>query len=138
VTTFLLDTDVLSEQTRAKPNARLSGWLARHTAEGYAIASVTLGEVRYGIERHPHGRKRSALERWWRTTVLRLPILAYDRDAAIWHARERARLDKLGTPRPFVDGQIAAVAAVNGLEVVTRNAADYEPFDVVLTDWRRE
>jgi len=138
VTTFLLDTDVLSEETKAKPAARLTAWLERHAEDGFAISSVTLGEVRYGIERHPRGRKRSALERWWQTTVLLLPVLAYDREAALWHARERARLDDLGLPRPFIDGQIAAVAAVNGLEVVTRNTADYEPFDVVVVDWRGE
>lgn len=137
MTTFLLDTDVLSEQTKVKPEKGLVVWLERHAGEGYAIASVTLGEVRYGIERHPHGRKRSALERWWRTAVALLPVLSYDREAAIWHARERVRLEGVGTPRPFVDGQIAAVAAVNGLELVTRNAADYQPFDIVLADWRR-
>ena len=138
MTTFLLDTDVLSDETRAQPDDRLVAWLARHAEDGFAISTVTLSEVRYGIERHPPGRKRSALERWWRTTVLVLPVLAYDREAALWHARERARLDGLGTLRPFVDGQIAAIAAVHGLEVVTRNTADYEPFDVAVVDWRAD
>ncbi len=136
MTAFLLDTDVLSEQTRASPDRRLVAWLEQHAPEGYAISAVTLGEVRYGIERQPRGRRRTALERWWRTAVLLLPVLPYDGDAAIWHARERARLEKLGLPRPFTDGQIAATAAVNGLEVVTRNTADYEPFDVGVVDWR--
>lgn len=66
-----------------------------------------------------------------------LPVLPYDADAARWHAEQRARLVTAGRTPPFADGQVAAVAAVNGLTVVTRNTADVEGFDVDVTSWRR-
>ncbi len=65
-----------------------------------------------------------------------LEILAYDLRAAAWHADERARLQKVGQPRPFVDGQIAAIAAVNDLVLVTRNVSDFALFQGLrVKDW---
>ncbi len=62
----------------------------------------------------------------------------YDDVAATWHAGERARLERAGKPRPFADGQIAAIAAVNELVLVTRNVKDFKSFrGLELTDWAR-
>ena len=52
-------------------------------------------------------------------------MLPFDLAAAQWHGRERARLMSIGRPTPVVDGQIAAIAAVNGLILVTRNTDDF-------------
>ncbi len=57
------------------------------------------------------------------------PILEYDSAAAEWHAAERARLEKAGETPPFVDGQIAAIASVNYLVLVTANEADFRRFN---------
>jgi tRNA(fMet)-specific endonuclease VapC len=56
------------------------------------------------------------------------PILAYDEAAAAWHGEERARLESIGRPAPFVDAQIAAIAHVNGLVVATTNDQDFVRF----------
>ena len=56
------------------------------------------------------------------------PILDYDRAAARWHARERVRLEAAGKTPPFVDGQIAAIACVNDLVLVTANKVDFRGF----------
>jgi tRNA(fMet)-specific endonuclease VapC len=53
----------------------------------------------------------------------------YGERAARWHAIERARLTAAGRSPPFLDGQIAAVAAVHDATVVTGNVAHFEPFD---------
>jgi len=58
-----------------------------------------------------------------------VPILDYDRAAADWHARERARLEASGRTPPFIDGQIAAIARVADLILVTSNKADFKPFE---------
>lgn len=58
-----------------------------------------------------------------------MPILDYDRRAAEWHASERARLMAAGRTPPFIDGQIAAVARVNDLTLVTRNQRDFRWFE---------
>ena len=70
------------------------------------------------------------IERYVEEVVLeRFEVVDYDRRAADWHARERARLAAVGTTPPFVDGQIAAIAAVNGLTLVTANTSDFAAFD---------
>jgi len=58
-----------------------------------------------------------------------LQALAYDEPAARWHAAERARLVAAGRTPAFVDGQIAASAAVHGLVLVTANVGDFAMFD---------
>lgn len=55
-------------------------------------------------------------------------ILPYDEAAAKHHAAERARLEESGTTPPFVHGQIAAIARVNELVLVTGNVKDFAPF----------
>ena len=65
-----------------------------------------------------------------------LPVLPYDTRAARRHAEERARLEALGQTPSFVVGQIAAIAAVNELVLVTRNADDFVRFSgIEIEDW---
>jgi tRNA(fMet)-specific endonuclease VapC len=66
-----------------------------------------------------------------------MPALAYDARAAEWHARERVRLEAAGRPMPYADGQIAAIAMVNGLTLVTANVRDFRRVDGLrVEDWR--
>jgi len=65
-----------------------------------------------------------------------LKLLPYDQRAAEWHGRERARLQALGKTPPFADAQIAAVAAVNDMTLVTDNTKDFTVFSGLrLVDW---
>lgn len=81
----------------------------------------------------PAGRRKERLRAYFDAVRATIPILPYDDRAAEWHAKERVRLKK--TP-PFVDGQIAAIAATNELTLVT-NDVDFKPFDVKLENWLR-
>ena len=75
-------------------------------------------------------------EEYLKETELILPLLSYDRNAATWHAQERSRLVKLGKTPPFADGQIAAVAYVNQLILVTNNVSDYREFQgLKIENW---
>jgi len=65
-----------------------------------------------------------------------MPVLAYDEQAAEWHARERARLESKGRPVSFRDSQIAAVAVVHGLTLVTANVSHFEPLSgLEIENW---
>jgi tRNA(fMet)-specific endonuclease VapC len=65
-----------------------------------------------------------------------LPVLPYDERAAEWHSEERARLERAGKTAPFVDGQIAAIAATCGLPLVTANPADFKQFKgISILNW---
>lgn len=125
---FLLDTNIVSEPLRPKPRESVLQKLRRHEEE-IAISSIVWHELRFGVERLAASERRTAIERYLDEVVLAsIPILDYDRVAAEWHATERARLAGRGETPPFVDGQIAAVAAIHALTLVTFNTADFNRF----------
>jgi tRNA(fMet)-specific endonuclease VapC len=133
---FLLDTNVVSEATRSLPNAEVIRNLQRHEDQ-VGIASVVWHELLFGWERLPASRRKSDIEDYLFQVVQFMPILPYDKTAAEWHAKERARLTAGGRTPPFLDGQIAAIAKVNELVLVTANRSHFEPFDdLCLEDWR--
>lgn len=133
---YLLDTNVVSEPLRPKPSGAVLRKLQKHEQE-IAIASIVWHELRFGVGRLPSSRRREVIERYLEEVVLpAIPILAYDRPAADWHASERARLVSIGETRSFADGQIAAIAHVHDLTVVTFNEGDFRRFDALqVTTW---
>ncbi len=133
---YLLDTNIISVPLKASPNQRVMARLQAHRQE-IATATVVWHELQYGYRRLLPSKQRSAIEYYLDEVVLpSIPILAYDAAAARWHAAERVRLDNLGKTPPFVDGQIAAIAAVNRLIVVTNNLSDFAHFqDLMIVDW---
>lgn len=133
---YLLDTNTVSEPLRPRPSAELVERLQEHEEE-IAIPAPVWHELRFGCSRLPPSRRRDAIERYIEDVVLAsFPVLAYGREAADRHARERARLAALGRTPPFVDGQIAAIAYVHGLVLVTSNTGDFLPFHgLQVEDW---
>lgn len=134
---FLLDTDTISEPLRPSPSAPVMAELRRHI-DALATAAPVWHELRFGCERLPASRRRQAIEAYLERVVRQtLPILPYDSHAAEWHGRERSRLVREGLTPTFVDGQIAAIAAVNGLTLVTGNTRDYSGYrGLRVVSWR--
>jgi toxin FitB len=124
--TYLLDTNVLSETRRRKPNPGLTEWITATPPERLHISVLTLGEVEQGITRirgRRDQRQASELERWLRDLEIgfadrilpvSLPV------ASAWGRQQQAR------PLPIIDALIAATARVHGLAVVTRNVNHFE------------
>jgi tRNA(fMet)-specific endonuclease VapC len=133
---FLLDTNVLSEAPRPLPNPAVMAKLKQHT-QNIATASVVLHELLFGCYRLPASRRRQQLEEYVTSLLAQtIPIFSYDQNAAQWHASERARLVSLGRTPAYVDGQIAAIAVVNNLILVTNNISDYSDFqNLQLQNW---
>lgn len=134
---YLLDSNVISEPLKLSPNAGVLQRLREHEG-AMAIAAVVWHEMLFDWERLHSSRKKSAIESYLHQVVRgTLPILPYDEAAAGWHAAQRARLAVQGRTPPFADGQIAAVARVNGLTLVTANRTHFEPFeDLQIEDWK--
>jgi tRNA(fMet)-specific endonuclease VapC len=126
--TFLLDTNIFAALSQPKPHRGVERAFARHAGE-VLTASVVVHEMWFGIERLPSCRRRTELERFMTEVVAGVRVLPYGERAARWHAIERARLTTAGRPPPFLDGQIAAIAAVHDATVVSGNAAHFEPFE---------
>lgn len=133
---FLLDTNVLSEPLRSRPAPGVLEKLKQHERE-ICTTTIVWHELRFGARRLADGARKAAIESYLEDVIgTTLPLLPYDANAAAWHADERARLERLGRTPPFVDGMIAAVAAVHGLIVVTNNLTDYQGFaGLELANW---
>ncbi len=133
---YLLDTSIVSSPISKMPDVNI---VQRLEANGHecAIAAPVWHELIYGVHRMPRGKRRSALDTYLQDVVLAsFPVLAYDEPAAHWHGGERARLEGLGRPAPDVDGQIAAIAFVNDLVLVTVNVKDFARFKgVEVHNW---
>jgi tRNA(fMet)-specific endonuclease VapC len=136
---YLLDTSIVSSPVSRTPDPRIIEQLDEHGHE-CAIAAPVWHELTYGCRRLPRGKRRSALETYLRDVIqAAFPILPYDEGAASWHGHERARLERLGRPAPYTDGQIAAIARVNGLVLVTVNTKDFVRFkDLQVVNWSKD
>jgi tRNA(fMet)-specific endonuclease VapC len=135
---YLLDTSIVSSPISKVPSPEVLKQLEKHGHE-CAVAAPVWHELTYGCQRLPRGKRRDAIETYLQDVVLAsFPVLAYDEEAAHWHGIERARLDGLGKPAPFVDGQIAAIAYVNELILVTVNVKDFTRFKGVdVENWSK-
>ena len=133
---YLLDTNILSEPVRKTPNPKVVKHI-QEAADEMAIAATTWHELLFGVLRMPDSQRRTALEQYLLDTIRpEVPILPYDAQAAAWFAQERAHLSSKGLPPSYPDGHIAAVAAVNGLILVTRNVAGFTEFsDLKIENW---
>lgn len=126
---YLLDTCILSDGAKPAHFPRLVEWLGSVPEADCAVSVLSLGELRFGIERLPRGRKREGLKRWledalWpRFADRALPV--DERVASAW-ALLRAQGDDLGRPLPLIDGFLLATARTHGLTLVTRNLRDVD------------
>lgn len=95
-----MDTTVLSEPLRERPDPAVMAQL-EHGAHALHTASVVLHELSYGIHRLAPGRKQNRLNSYLEALLASgLTVLPYDRDAALWHGGQRARLAASGQCPP--------------------------------------
>ncbi len=135
---YLLDTSIVSSPVSKIPNPGILRRLEQHGNE-CAIAAPVWHELAYGCPRLPRGKRRTALDAYLHDVVRApFPILPYDEAAATWHGHERARLENLGRSAPYVDGQIASIAHMSGLVLVTANTRDFARFrELEIENWSR-
>lgn len=136
---FLLDTNVVSEWVKPRPNHGVVAWLADVDEDRIFLSVISLTELRYGIERMAEGHRRQRLNEWLEQELpLRFEgrILTVDRAIADACGRFVARSEAMGRRMEAMDALIAATAEVHRLTVVTRNASDFQPIvKGVLNPW---
>ena len=108
---YLLDTNVISEPMKARPNGGVVGWLSGLDEDEAYISVVAITELRYGIERLATGKRREILEAWLRKDLrgrFEGRILPVDLDVADACGRLVAASEGLGHPIEPRDAFIAA------------------------------
>ena len=131
---YLLDTNILSEPVVARPN-RFVLEKIKANSTSLAIASVTWHEVLYGMLLLPASKRRDQIEDYlFRRIRPSLPIIGFEERSAQWQAEQRARLRQAGKTPSYPDSQIAAIAAVNDLVLVSRNLEDFSDFMGLRTE----
>jgi toxin FitB len=137
---YLLDTNVVSEWTKRRPNPGVIEWLSQVAEDEVFLSVVTFAELRHGIERLPSGRRRRRLDEWLRGELaVRFEgrIVLIDGAIADEWGRLVARQEARGRPIGAMDGLIAATAQVHALTLVTHNAADFQvSVKTVLNPWK--
>ena len=133
---YLVDSNVLSELSRKKPNPKVVQWLASHDSE-LAISSLTLGEIIKGVHLMPPGKKRNEIEKWFaridrwatgRTIPLGDPVMRRWGEFYAKHQRE-------GDTLAIIDSLIASTALEHHLVLATRNTGDFPKDLPILNPW---
>ncbi len=124
--TYLLDTNVVSEFSKERPDSNVIAFY-KIRKDFCAISAVTWQELLRGVNRMPEGKKKRYLEKCIAEYEDSFEIIPYDSFSARVCGEMQALAEKDGRTLPFYDSQIAATAIANGMVLVTRNTADFEP-----------
>ena len=136
---YLLDTCVLSEFTRRKPNEKVIQWVDSVDEAKIFISAITIGEIQRGIERLPESHRKTELLSWMNNGLIERftqRILPLETQTMFLWGSLTARMENAGQPMAVMDSLIAATALQNNLIIVTRNGSDFLPCGVqVINPW---
>ena len=130
MTQYLLDTNIISNATKALPSTSLLTWMSEQADEDLFISTLSIAEIRRGILQLNEGRKKRELEDWFSgptgpQALFKGRVLSFDEPAALLWARLMAEGTADGRPRSALDMIVAAVAGANACILVTDNEKDF-------------
>ena len=135
---IILDTNVVSELMLNAPSPAVVSWLSRvRLADELFITSITVGEILYGIELLPAGKRHDKLKadaEGMFAEDYSSRILDFDERAARAFAQIASSRRRIGRPMAELDAQIAAIASVYDAAFATRNTTDFEGCDIRLVN----
>jgi predicted nucleic acid-binding protein len=137
---ILLDTNVLSELAKPRPDPRVVAW-TRRSAPALAVPTIAVAEMAYGIEKLTAGRRRDALLDALHRFVVEFSDRLFDFNvAAAWaYGGILAAARRAGQPMAVPDAAIAVIALANGCALATRNVKEFATTGLELVDpWRSE
>ena len=138
---ILLDTNVVSELMKRKPDSSVSFWMNEQDREILYLSSVTLAELLAGIVLLPEGKRRRELEAGLDDTLKKFGdrVLPFDRQAARHYAKLVITARKAGRGFLVPDSYIAAIASSRGFTVASRDTGPYTAADIrVIDPWMSE
>lgn len=133
---IILDTNVISELMQVAPEPNVVAWLDRQSRSSIWITSITVFEVRYGLEAAVASKKQPGLRSSFEALLNRLEdrIAQFDEAAARRAAELMASAVKKGRARDLRDTMIAGVVLARQARLATRNRSHFEDMSVPLLD----
>jgi predicted nucleic acid-binding protein len=136
---IVLDTNVISEIFRSRPDARVVEWLGALNGD-VAVTAVTIAELLAGVQRLPDGRRkwdlRAGVDATLRPYRETRSVLSFDEAAAEAFAEILTARESAGPPISMADAQIASICRVHGAVCATRNTKDFAGTGVeLLNPW---
>jgi predicted nucleic acid-binding protein len=136
---IVLDTNIISEPLKPRPDARVLVWLDAQEPETLYLTATSLSEILLGIELLPAGKRKRAMMAAVQQNLDRLfadRFLSFDREAAVASSLLASRASARGVAISVGDCQIAAIAATHGFSVATRDTAPFQAAGVpVINPW---
>jgi predicted nucleic acid-binding protein len=136
---IILDTNVVSELMRPRPEVRVQNWARAQSRDILFTTAITQAEVFYGIEIAPVGKRREQLREAAQRLFLRVMsgrVLEFDGAAAEAFSQIAAKRRKIGRPISYPDAQIAGIAKREGATLATRNINDFDHCGIrVINPW---
>ncbi len=132
---YLLDTCLISELAKSKPNEKVVDWVLSENETSFYISVLTFGELHKGVEKLPESKKKEELRIWIEDELknrFQSRIISIDMRVSILWGKIQCFAEKNGKPMPAIDSLIAATGIAYDLTVVTRNVADMEQSGVKL------
>lgn len=125
---ILLDTNIVSDGLKPKPNEKVEAWLDANESAPLWISAITVAELRAGVETKSDGKKKARLHQAVDRAIDHFGGLcvSFDALAAGHYARVVAARRKIGRPIGVMDAQIAAIAISAGCQLATLNGKDFE------------
>ena len=134
---IVLDTNVVSELMRQEPDAKITAWLDGFLRQDIWITAISIFELRFGIELHAKGRRRSQLEHSLAQILdsgFRDRILNFDEKAANAAALVSAEQRLIGHAKEIRDTLIAGIVVAHRADFATRNVRHFQDLDVRVID----
>jgi toxin FitB len=122
---YLLDTNVISELVRMKPNANVIKWFSQIPINTTFLSVLTLGEIRKGVEKISDSKRKKQLLIWLGHDLIKMfgtRILPISTEVVDRWGRLQAQVSQ---PLPAIDSLIASQALHYDMAIVTRNAGDF-------------
>ena len=138
---FLLDTNIISELVKPKPEANVVEWIENTDESLLYLSVLTLGEIRRGIAALPQSRRRATLEAWLEKDLparFEGRVLNIDQEVADRWGLLTAAGRNSGIVLPVIDGLLAATALEHNLTLVTKDTGQIPSMGVaVFTPWKK-
>lgn len=134
---IVLDTNVISELSKADPDATVADWFRRVDPLELYLCTPVMAELAYGGERI---RLRNSSDRFLKALnglledTFKDRVLPFDQRAALRFGAVRAAREAVGRPISVMDAMIAAICSVHGAALATRNVRDFDDLDLDLAN----